>query len=332
MLALLVAISLLISLILYAVTAGADFGGGMWDLLARGPRAADQRSAIAKAIGPIWEADHVWLILVVVILFTAFPPAFAAMMTALNIPISLMLIGIVFRGSAFIFRKYDSKADQVHSRWSNLFGASSFFTPLVQGITLGALNTGQIRWEDGKVITGFFAGWLTPFAFICGAFALGLCAFLAATYMTVETEGERELQNDFRLRALWSGFALAPIALIAFFLARKGAPQIFDGLKQWSGMILIGCASAFAIAALASLWRRNFAVARIAAIGQTTLILAGWSLAQYPYLITPDVTILNSAAPAATLRFLVIALVLGAVSVFPSLVFLFYLFKAKDSR
>jgi cytochrome d ubiquinol oxidase subunit II len=220
----------------------------------------------------------------------------------------------------------------VQSRWSILFGAASFFTPLVQGITLGALNTGQIRVEDGKVITGFFSGWLTPFAFICGLFALGLCAFLAATYMTVETEGERELQNDFRLRALWSGFALAPIALVALLVARKGAPEIFNGLTHWWGMMMVGGASVFAIAALASLWRCHFAVARVAAIGQATLILASWSLAQYPYLITPDVTILNSAAPVATLRLLIIALVLGGVILFPSLAFLFYIFKAKDSR
>src|SRR6185437_9907863 len=137
-------------------------------------RATEQRNAIAKAIGPIWEADHVWLILVVVLLFTGFPRAFGAMMTALNIPISLMLIGIVLRGSAFIFRKYDSKADEVQGRWAALFGASSFFTPLIQGISLGALNTGQIRVTDGKVTSGFLAGWVTPFALVTGLFALAL--------------------------------------------------------------------------------------------------------------------------------------------------------------
>jgi len=105
------------ALIFYAVTGDADYGGGIWDLLATGPRASAQRNAIERAIGPIWEADHVWLILIVVILFTAFPPAFAAMMTALNIPFTLMLIGIVLRGSAFIFRKYDIKSREV-KRWS----------------------------------------------------------------------------------------------------------------------------------------------------------------------------------------------------------------------
>jgi cytochrome d ubiquinol oxidase subunit II len=329
---LIVSASILVSLIFYATTAGADFGGGIWDLLATEPRATERKNAIAKAIGPIWEADHVWLILIVVILFTAFPPAFAAIMTALNIPLTLMLIGIVLRGSAFMFRKYDSSADEVQYRWSTVFGAASFFTPLIQGVTLGALSTGQIRIVGDKVITNFFAGWLTPFALVCGVFALGLCAFLAATYMTIETEHQRELQNDFRLRALWSGVTLLPIAAVGFFLSKKGAPQIFSGLTSWWGLVLVGSASAFAIVALVSLWRRRFAVARVAAIGQVTLVLTGWSLAQYPNLIIPDVTIFNSSAPAITLRLLIIALLIGAVVLFPSLAFLFYVFKAKDRQ
>ena len=185
---LIVAGFMFVALIFYAVTGDADYGGGMWDLLATGPRAGAQRSAIERAIGPIWEADHVWLILIVVILFTGFPPAFAAMMTALNIPFTLMLIGIVLRGSAFIFRKYDIKSEEVKQGWSLLFGAASFFTPFIQGAVLGALSTGQIRIVDGRVVSGFFAGWLTPFALACGLFAVALFAFLAATYLTVDPD------------------------------------------------------------------------------------------------------------------------------------------------
>src|SRR5260370_26193683 len=199
-------------LIFCAVTGHADYGGGMWDLLGTEPRGDEQRKAIEKAIGPIWEADHVWLILIIVILFTGFPPAFATMMTTLNIPFTLMLIGIVLRGSAFIFRKYDVKSQEVKQGWSLLFGAASFFTPFIQGAALGALSTGQIHIVGGRVVSGFFAGWLTPFALACGLFALALLAFLAATYLTVDPSTEREAQNDFRLRALWSGAALPPIA------------------------------------------------------------------------------------------------------------------------
>ena len=297
-----------------------------------GPRATEQRAAITKAIGPIWEADHVWLILVVVILFTAFPIAFGAMMTALHIPITLMLIGIILRGAGFIFRKYDSKASEVQRRWSALFGAASFFTPLVQGVTLGALSSEEIRVVDGKVTTGFFAGWLTPFACVSGLLVLTVCAFLAATYLTADPAGEPEVRNDFRRRAIWSGSILPAIVLLLLLAAQNGAPQFVQRMASWPAMAVgIGIA-AFTVVALVSLTMRRFAIARAAAIAEVTLILIGWGWAQYPNLITPDVTIQNSSAPAATLRLLLIALIIGAIVLFPSLAFLYYIFKDKGSR
>jgi cytochrome d ubiquinol oxidase subunit II len=332
MLELIVAICILLSLILYALMGGADFGGGMWDLLAVGPRAARQRKAIAEAIGPIWEANHVWLILVIVLLFTGFPIGFAGMMTALNIPLTAMLIGIVLRGSAFIFRKYDSESDSVQHHWSTVFGITSVLTPFSQGVILGALTTGEIRIVNGQVISGFFTGWLTPFALACGIFALGLFAFLAATYLTLDTKDQPDLQNDFRLRALWSGLTLAPIAGVVFLTSKQGAPEMYHGLTHWWAPLLLAWTSLMSIVALAALWRCWFAVARIAAIGQVTLILVGWSLAQYPNLVTPDVTVNNSHAPEITLRLLLLALGAGAVVLLPSLAFLFHIFKGKESR
>ena len=328
---LIVAGFMFMALIFYAVTGDADYGGGMWDLLATGPRADEQRKAIEKAIGPIWEADHVWLILIIVILFTGFPPAFATMMTALNIPFTLMLIGIVLRGSAFVFRKYDVKSEETHRRWSVLFGAASFFTPFIQGLTLGALSTGQIHIVDGRVVSGFFAGWLTPFAFACGLFALVLFAFLAATYLTADPSTERHVQDDFRSRALWSGAALVPIALIVFLTSKDGAPRMYHGLTQWWAPVLVGTTIVFALAAFISLWLRRFALARIAAIAEVTLILGGWSVAQFPNLITPGITIFNAAAPEITLRVLTYALAVGAIVLFPSLFFLFRVFKGKHT-
>ena len=331
MLAFVVSIFLLAALIFYVTAGGADFGGGVWDLLAMGPRATEQRAAITKAIGPIWEADHVWLILVVVILFTAFPIAFGAMMTALHIPITLMLIGIILRGAGFIFRKYDSKASEVQRRWSALFGAASFFTPLVQGVTLGALSSEEIRVVDGKVTTGFFAGWLTPFACVSGLLVLTVCAFLAATYLTADPSGEPEVRNDFRRRALWSGGLLLAIVLLLPLGARNGAPQFFQGLANWMAIVIALGITASAIVAFLSLWTRRFALARIAAIAEVTLILIGWGWAQYPQLIAPDITIYNSSAPTTTLRLLFIALLLGAIVLFPSLAYLYYIFKGKDN-
>jgi cytochrome d ubiquinol oxidase subunit II len=329
---LIVAICMLLSLILYALMGGADFGGGMWDLLAVGPRAARQRKAIAEAIGPVWEANHVWLILVVVLLFTGFPSAFTGMMTALNIPFTAMLIGIVLRGSAFIFRRYDSRSDTAQLRWSRVFGIASFLTPFFQGLILGALTTGRIRIVNGQLVAGFFAGWLTLFALACGVFALGLFAFLAATYLTLDTRDQPDLQNDFRLRALWSGLSLAPIAGIVFLTSKQGAPEMYHGLTDWWAPLLLAWTSLMSIVALAALWRRWFALARIAAISQVTLILAGWCLAQYPNLVTPDLTVNNAHAPEITLRLLVLALGAGAIVLLPSLAFLFHIFKGGESR
>jgi len=324
---LIVASVMVVALILYAIFAGADFGGGMWDLLAFGPRARQQREAIADAIGPVWEANHVWLILVIVLLFSAYPPAFAAIMTALHIPITVVLIGIVLRGSAFVFRKYDAQDDATHRRWSTVFSVSSFLTPLFLGMTLGGLASGAIRVTDGLVTTGFFAGWTTFFAIACGLFAQGLFAFLAATYMTVETAADPALQNDFRLRALLSGLSLAPAAALVFGLAWRDAPQLFAGSAHWWADWLFALTSIAAFGALGALWWRRFHLARIAAVVQVTMILSGWALAQYPALLVPDLTITNSVAPLITLRLLVIALAAGTVILLPSLAYLFYIFK-----
>jgi cytochrome d ubiquinol oxidase subunit II len=328
----LIAIVTLVSLILYALMGGADFGGGLWDLLASGPRARKQREAIADAIAPIWEANHVWLILVIVLLFTAWPKAFAAMMTALHIPLTMMLLGIVLRGTAFVFRKYDSKKDEVQMRWSRIFGISSFFTPLVQGMVLGALATGAIRVENGVVRTGFLAGWLTPFAISCGFFALVLFAFLAAAYLTVDTATEPDLQDDFRRRALIAELTLAPIAVLVFFTSKHGAPDMYHHLTNWWAPLLLAWTTLFAVTVIVALWIRRFPLARLAAIGQVTTILLGWCLAQYPHLMYPDVTITNSAAPEATLRLLVIALGLGALILLPSIYYLFSVFKPERVR
>jgi cytochrome bd ubiquinol oxidase subunit II len=332
MLETLIAGIMLISLVLYAVMGGADYGGGMWDLLASGRRADRQRHAIAEAIAPIWEANHVWLILVVVLLFSAFPPGFSTIMIVLHIPITAMLIGIVLRGSAFAFRKYDSTDDAVQRRWSTIFGVASFFTPFFQGLTMGALATGDIHLVGDHVTTGFFAGWLTPFAFTCGLFALALFAFLAATYMTVDTRSEPDLQDDFRRRAIWAQFAAIVLAVLVFITSRDGAPLMYLGLTTWWAPLLLGWTGLSALTALLGMWFRIFNLARIAAVAQVTIILLGWGIAQFPHLVTPDVTIQNAAASESTLRLLLLALGAGAVVLVPSLLYLLQIFKRQEQR
>jgi cytochrome bd ubiquinol oxidase subunit II len=331
MLAVILSIITLAALILYALMGGADFGGGVWDLVARGKRAKRQRKIIADAIAPIWEANHVWLILVIVLLFTAFPAAFAAMMTALHVPLMAMLVGIVLRGSAFVFRKYDAQDDDVQRRWSRVFGWSSVCTPVLQGMSLGGLASGEISARHGVVTSGFFAGWISPFAIACGVFALGLFTFLAAVYLTIDATADREVQEDFRRRAIGSEIALMPIAAWVFFAARNGgAEEMYHGLTRWWAPVLLASTSACALVALAALWKRRFQIARVAAIAQVTLILVGWSSAQFPYVIVPDVDIMDSAAPEITLQLLAGAVAAGAVILLPSLYYLLRIFKSRD--
>ncbi len=319
----------LVALVLYALSGGADFGGGLWDLLATGARGRRQREAIEAALGPIWEANHVWLILVVTVMFTAFPPAFGALMTALHIPITAVLIGIVLRGSAFVFRKYDVPDDTTHRRWSTVFGVASLLTPFFLGLSLGGLASGEVRVEAGRVTTGFLAGWTGPFAVGCGLFTETLFAFLAAVYLTIDPELEPDLQSDFRRRALWAGGLLAPVAVLVLVLAREGAPKIFIGLTSGWGIPLLLAAAGCGAVALTTLWTRRFRAARAAAVVTVALIVLGWGLAQYPYLVVPDLTVHNAKSTEPTLVLLVWVLAGGALLLFPSFAYLYWVFKGQ---
>lgn len=327
----LVAGAIAVSLNVYALTAGADFGGGVWDLLASGERRDRQRALIADAIAPIWEANHVWLILVVVLLFTAFPPAFAQLMTVLHIPLSLMLLGIVLRGSAFTFRSYDSRRDSVQRRWGRIFAIASTATPLLLGTILGAIATGAVgeqRLTGGSSFAStYLAPWLSPFPIGVGALALVLFAFLAAVYLTVEAPDEA-LREDFRARALWAAVAAAAVAIVVLVLARSEAPLVWQALMVGNAaMGLRIAATIVAVGAMLALWRRAYRAARIAAVGEVSLITWGWALGQFPYLLPPEMTVQNAAAPASTLELLLIALVAGLAVLVPSLRYLFKVFK-----
>ena len=324
-----IAAVMIASLVLYALLGGADYGGGVWDLFAFGRRAREQRELIAHAIGPVWEANHVWLILVVVILFTAFPPAFAVIATALHIPITLLLIGIVLRGTAFTFRTYDVQRDEVQRRWSLIFSIASIITPILLGTILGAIASGDIRVENGVVTSGFLRPWLAPFPLAVGFFALALFAFLAAVYLTVEAHG-RSLQEDFRLRALFAGVAVGLLALIVFVLAGTGAPTVRAGISRSSWALALHILTAiFALGAFYTLWTRRYRAARVCTAGQVTLILLGWAFAQFPYIVEPNISITSAAAPQITLRLLLGALIAGAILLFPSYYYLFRIFKTE---
>ncbi len=320
---------MLVSLMLYALGGGADFGGGVWDLLAQGPRASRQRELVAQAIGPIWEANHVWLILVVVLLFVAFPPAFAAICIALHIPLTVMLIGIVLRGTAFVFRSYDVQSDDVQRRWSRLFAGGSIVAPVMLGVSVGAIASGTIRveLETGRVQTNFFSQWFALFPFAIGVLTLALFAFLGAVYLILEAD-DSDLREDFRKRALGAAVVVGAAALAGLFLAREGAPLIRAGLaRAWWSIPFQLLTGVVAVGAMAALWFRRYRLARVLAIAQVILIIAGWGMAQFPYLVEPDLTFANSGAPENVLRVLLIALGAGTILLFPSLGYLLRVFK-----
>ena len=330
----LVAAAIVGALNFYVLLGGADFGGGVWDLLASGPRRDRQRALVADAIAPIWEANHVWLILVVVLLFTGYPAAFARLTTVLHLPLMLMLLGIVLRGSAFTFRSYDSRRDSVQRRWGRIFAIASTVTPVLLGMIVGAVASGNVRDvpPDGSLpfVAAYIRPWLSPFTLGIGLLALALFAFLAAVYLTVEAKDD-ELREDFRARALAAAFAVFAIAFTDLFLAGVGAPRIWRALTTGTVAFLLHFATGLAaLIAVWALWRRRFAMARVAAAAQVSLILWGWALGQFPYLVPPDLTISRAAAPRITLELLVAALLLGFVVLIPSLRYLFRVFKGEE--
>jgi cytochrome d ubiquinol oxidase subunit II len=322
----------MVSLNAYVVLGGADFGGGVWDLLATGPRRARQRSVIADAIGPIWEANHVWLILVVVLLFTCFPPVFTRMSVTLHIPLTLMLVGIVLRGSAFTFRSYDSQRDDVQRRWGAVFAGASIVTPLLLGVVVGTIAAGRVPpAPSGSFIDAYVSPWLSPFPLSVGLLALVLFAFLAAVYLTLETS-DPELREDFRRRAVGAGLAAFAAAALSLALAYTGAPLVWGELLEapWAFGLHLATAIA-AVGALAALWTRRWRLARAAAVVQVSCIVWGWGLAQYPYLLPPHLTYTDAAAPAITLQLVLAALALGALVLIPSLYYLFRIFKTRPA-
>jgi cytochrome d ubiquinol oxidase subunit II len=322
---------MVLALTAYALMGGADYGGGVWDLAASGPSAKEQRAAIARAIGPIWEANHVWLILVVVILFSAFPAAFARLSTQLHIPLMLALGGIILRGSAFMFRAYGPADPRFQHRWGLVFASASLVTPILLGVVVGAITEGRLDPRAQGFVALYVDPWLTPFAWSVGAFSLVLFSFLSAVYLTV-SGGSPAVIEAMRVRALVSGVATGALALIVYLLAGS-APHVQTALTEsawaWPLHALTGAA---AVAALWLLWTRRFWAARTAAVLQAIGILWGWALAQYPYLVRPDIRFDAAGAPRSVMVMFIWILAAGAVVLIPSLVYLFRLFTPRHTR
>jgi cytochrome d ubiquinol oxidase subunit II len=316
------------AVVIYSLLAGADYGAGFWDLMCSGPRREKQRELIAQAIEPVWETNHVWLILVVVLMFSAFAPAFSAISVALGVPVFLILLGIVLRGSSYVFRTYFSGSIRTQLYWGKVFSISSSMTPLFLGIVIGAISSDSVTVKDGISENGFFRTWFHPFPLIVGALSLSLFAYLSACYLTVETD-DSTLQDDFRSRALFSGFVSLTVAFATYVVAGNSAKEIRDGLSGAPFALLIeSCAAIAAFVAFQALWSRHYFRARIAAAAQVGLIIIGWGAAQIPYLVRPGLTIFNSSAPSSVLVAIEIACAFGGAILFPSLFLLYRVFKA----
>jgi len=332
---------LVLGLNAYVLTGGADFGGGVWDVFASGVRREAQRSLIAKAIGPIWEANHVWLILVVVILFTAFPSAFATLSIVLHIPLTLMLVGIVLRGSSFVFRSYGSRDRAAQGRWGRVFSIASIVTPVLLGVIVGAIASGAVGAAASALPTSpgatstsfapvFIAPWLAPFPLAMGVLALAMFAFLAAVYLAYAAT-ENGLREDFRRRALGAAAVMFVAAFGGLGVARMHAPDVSRDLTAGFAFYFQLATGIAAITAIWALWTRRWALARIAAAAQVSLILWGWVVVQYPYVIPSTHTLRATAAPRITLVLLLWGLIGGSVVLIPSLAYLFRTFTSNDS-
>lgn len=318
-----VAAILFTGVVAYAVFGGADFGAGVWDLLAGGTkRGGATRRLIDRSIGPVWEANHVWLIFVLVVLWTGFPEAFAAMMRTLIVPWLAAGVGIVLRGGAFVFRKYASNvaAARLHGI---AFAASSVVTPFFFGTIAGAVASGRVPATGGG---DRWTSWTGPTSLLGGTLAVLVTAFLAAVFLTRDAahEGDEELAEYFRTRALATAVVTGVVALGGIAVLAADAPTLTSGLTG-RGATLIVLSAAGGATTIATLWRRQYGRARVAAALSVATVVMGWGVGQYPWLEVDEVSLADAAASPPVLWGLVIGFGAAVLVVVPSLVLLLYL-------
>ena len=325
MLADLAAVLTLVGLTAYVVLGGADFGAGFWDLTAGGAqRGAPVRGMIKRAMSPVWEANHVWLIFVLVMLWTAFPEAFGSITSTLAIPLFLAALGIVLRGGAFALKGQAATIAEARALGAT-FALSSVLVPFFLGTAAGAIAAGEV--PVGNAAGDAWGSWTGLLPIFVGLLAVATGAHLAAVFLGADSRrAERpELVDAFRARALGSGVVAGGLAIAGLVVVSSEAPDLYDGLTSGGGLAcLIGSALA-GLATLALEWRQRFEVARYTAAAAVGAIVAGWALAQKPYLLPPGLTVEEAAAPDDTLIALLIAATIGLALLLPALAWLFRL-------
>jgi cytochrome d ubiquinol oxidase subunit II len=315
-----------IGLTAYVLFGGADFGGGVWDLLAGGPeRGRAQRGLVERSIGPVWETNHVWLIFVIVLMWTGIPGVFASIASTLYIPLTLIALGIIARGAAFAFRQ------AVTELWQQrLFGAtfafSSVVTPFFLGTVAGAVASGRV--PPGIAAGDLVTSWLNPTSVVTGVLAVGIAAYLAAVYLTRDAQrsGQPALAEEFRRRALVTGVVVGALSAVGLLVLRADSPALFTELTGGRALPLVALSVVAGLASLVLLWRRAYVAVRVTAALTVTGLLWGWGAGQYPFLL-PGVTLEEAAATDSVLAASLAALGVGALLLLPSLWLLYRLFQ-----
>ena len=320
------AILMLVGLAAYAVLAGADFGAGFWTLAARGGRAGAEatRDYARHAMGPVWEANHVWLIFVLVVCWTAYPAAFASILSTLSLPIFVAAIGIILRGASYALR---AQLDAAPGRRSieDVFALSSILTPFALGTVIGAIASSRV--PVGNAHGDPISSWLNPTSVAIGALFVATSSYLAAVYLAADARrrSEPDLERDFRRRAIGAGLVAGALALAAPFVLRVDAPRIWSGLTAGGGLAMVVLSAAAGVSTLVLVWRSRLAPARVSAALAVAAIVAGFGFAQQPELL-PGLTIEEAAAGRPTLVAISVGAAAGAVVLVPSLSLLFGLF------
>jgi cytochrome bd ubiquinol oxidase subunit II len=303
----------------YAIFGGADFGAGLWDLLGgRGRRGEAERDLIDRAVGPVWEANHTWLIFDLVILWTAFPGAFAAITSTLYLPLALAAVGIVLRGAGFAFRKVTLRLTG-NRALGLVFALSSVVTPFFLGTVLGAIASGRVPAAGGGDPIG---SWLNPTSVAIGLLAVAAGAYIAGAFLTADARRlAPQLVDAFRRRTLVAGVVAGGLAIAGLLVVRVEAPPLFADLTGPGLPFVLASAAAGSVSLLLCVvagarWTRGFAIAAVA-----TIVL-GWGVAQYPLLLPPDLTIAAAAAPEGTLQALLVITIVAVVVIGPSIAWL----------
>lgn len=318
-----VAVVLLVALVAYAVFGGADFGAGFWDLTAGDFRRGERpRALIERSIGPVWEANHVWLIFMLVVLWTAFPPAFSAVMTTLYVPLALAAVGIVLRGAGFAFRKSIESLSGQRAAGA-AFAVSSVLTPFFMGTVVGAIAAGNVpAGGDGDA----FSSWLQPLPLLTGVMFVGSGAYLAAVFLVGDARraGDEAMEAYFVRRALAAAAVAGVAAAFGLVELHAEARYVFDRLLD-EGLPLVVLSGLCGLGLLAALLRGGRRPLRPLAAGAVIAVIWGWGVAQFPYLLPTSLKIGAAAAPDPTLDVIFVVFGAAAVLVLPALGLLYTL-------